>query len=84
MDNINNDCFTCFPTNGKILCVSGDQEKVVRQFMHPTDDIKWTLWIFEAKIKCFNKNSLQQQKNILQDFSHPNYKFTHIEFDKTE
>lgn len=49
-------CYTCFPYGfGKILCVAGSDEQVVRKYMHPTDDIKYTLWLFGAKNVCMNE-----------------------------
>jgi hypothetical protein len=49
-------CYTCFPYGlNQILCVAGSDEQVVRKYMHPTDNIKHTLWLFEAQNVCMNE-----------------------------
>ena len=82
---MNNNCFTCFPSysssgNIYMTCVEGDVNKVVREFMHPTDDIRWTLWVFGAQIECFDKNN----KNYIRELNIKNKidKNQEIFFDK--
>ncbi len=68
-------CYTCFPTSKGTMCVETDDiEKVVRKFMHPTDNVKYTLWLFDATIKCFDKNNIKNLKHL--------YKDNNIIFDK--
>ena len=84
-------CFTCFPSsNNKVVCVehkskdsnsiSLDEEKIVRQFMHPTDGVQYTLWLFEAQFRCFNTNSKSERAKILEDFSNSIIKRKEIVF----
>ncbi len=76
--NPDNTCYTCFPTSKGTMCVEADDiEKVVRNFMHPTDDVKYTLWLFDATTKCFDKNN----KNNIKNLKHL-YKDNNIIFDK--
>ena len=75
-------CYTCFPYgNNTILCNTGkDDTKFVREFMHPTDDVKSTLWLFNAKIKCmFNANKKEFDKDLLNLFNR-NPKDTIVEY----
>ena len=39
----------CIENNGTYQ----DQEQIVRKHMHPTDDVKHTLWLFDSKTKYF-------------------------------
>jgi hypothetical protein len=83
-------CYTCWPSTddtGKyiVTCVDSiDAEKVVRTYMHPTDDIQETLWLFEAKLKCFsNTNSISrkyEEYNLLKSCSNNVINYTDIEF----
>jgi hypothetical protein len=83
-------CYTCWPSTddtGKYIvkCVnSTDAEKVVRTYMHPTDDIQETLWLFEAKLKCFsNNNSISricEEYKLLKSYSNNVTKYTDIKF----
>jgi hypothetical protein len=69
----NVECYTCFPYGtDTILCNTGtDDVKFVRKYMHPTDPIKWTMWLFEAKIQCaFNNDMNSFKKRILSNFDY--------------
>ena len=86
---MNNNCYTCFPSRDNvsrkdiILCVdSVDMEKVVRKYMHPTDDIQLTLWNFNAKIKCFGFFRKYEEYKLLRTFSSETTKFTDIKYEK--
>ena len=61
-------CGTDYKTHESVLtCVenTGTREahkQVVRQFMHPTDDIGWTLWIFGAFQKQLKYDTSKSQQ----------------------
>ena len=83
-------CYTCFPSvsaNGKniIKCVNSmDSEKVVRTYMHPYDDIQETLWIFQAKIKCFSRFHIIkkiEETQLLKNYSDNVITFTEIQYE---
>ena len=84
-------CYTCWPsvdqfTNKYIIkCVNTiDAEKVVRTYMHPTDDIQETLWLFQAKIKCFSRNRISkkyEEYKLLKNFSDSVTKFSKIQYE---
>lgn len=65
-----NKCYTCFgdARNNTIMCINGDKTKIVRKYMHPTDDIEWTLWVFGAIKICSNN-----EKYILSQFNKSKY-----------
>lgn len=83
-------CYTCWPSvdqfTGKdiIKCVNTiDAEKIVRTYMHPTDNIQETLWLFQAKIKCFSNNSIfrkYEEYKLLKNFSDSVTKFSEIQY----
>ena len=86
-------CHTCWPSTddntGKkvIKCVNSiDAEKVVRTYMHPTDDIQETLWLFEAKLKCFTNNNsisrIYEEYDLLKSFSDNQNQFNEIQYVK--
>lgn len=62
---------TCVENNGTYQ----EEEQIVRKHMHPTDDVGYTLWLFNSKIKYFmycsdndkngiNKNEKQWKEQI--------------------
>ena len=69
-----------------IKCVNTiDAEKIVRTYMHPTDNIQETLWLFQAKIKCFSNNSIfrkYEEYKLLKNFSDSVTKFSEIQYVK--
>lgn len=80
-------CYTCFPdSSNKILCVAGTDEQVVRNYLHPTDDIKHTLWIYGAQTVCMNqfyeKAFRGLDKYVLNKFNaeYKNLNFSKVEF----
>ena len=90
-DKLMDNCHTCWPSvdpvTGKniIKCVDTiDTEKVVRTYMHPTDDIQETLWLFEAKIKCFSNYSIPrkfEESNMLKTFTNSTMKYSKIQYE---
>ena len=63
-----NQCYVCFQTGeSEVVCVNQDIDKVVRKYMHPTDNIKFTMWLFDAKIQCLNKNKNWQVAQVLKN-----------------
>ena len=70
-------CFTCFPSGDKVVCVehkdeytsSENEEKVARQFLYPKDNsIQFSLWLFSAQLKCFDKYTKSDRVKILEFF----------------
>ena len=80
------DDYICFPTinnNGKkvIECIKGNMVSVVRNYMHPTDDIKWTMGIFEATVqKMCNGNRTKMEKDIKKSYPYEHKMDTRIEY----
>lgn len=73
------ECYTCFPAYSyddkvkpTLLCIKGDDEKIVRKYMHPTDDVKFTLRLFCSTVECFNKNNKKERINILKKLNYDN------------
>ena len=86
-----NRCYTCFATSEfgsergvftpSVKCISGDMVKVVRQFMHPTDDIKETLWLFGATVECFNKHNKRESEMVIRKHTHSRDNINEIDFE---
>jgi len=85
-------CHTCWPSidpiTGKnvIKCVNTvSAKKVVRTYMHPTDDIGYTLFLFQAKIKCFSNYTIPRKYDeykLLKSYSEDNnVKYSKIQYE---
>jgi len=80
-------CYTCFPYGtDTILCNEGvdDVIKFARKNKHPTDPIGFTLWLFNARVKCISDiqpNNIDKIKDkILQEFNVPHKQYNNVEF----